>query len=240
MNPSSAQAKRGDCPPWCCGQHDQPTPINETIHCSCVAAIPVIARPRNMVTIPDIFDPLLMAMEELGMDGLDPNTPDDSTFRAMHSTDEGSRGDWPHDEEHSRKAPNGGRSWAAGSSNAEANDAEANDAGDRIPRTSATDPNANEGNAAESGATKIRETQASAGDPNDAGPSRIRVNDTDPDEMRVDDWQGDEATYFEVVRLQSALGGDEWVYIGAEPHSMMVTVESARRIFRAMAQILGS
>lgn len=70
--------------------------------------------------------------------------------------------------------------------------------------------------------------------------SQMRPDDVAPDELRDDDWRRDEVAYFEVIRLQSALGGDEWVYIGSEPNALMVTVESARRIFRAMGQILGS
>lgn len=48
----------------------------------------------------------------------------------------------------------------------------------------------------------------------------------------------DEATYFDVIRMQWVAGGDEWLFVGDSNCSWLVTVESARRIFRAMAQVL--
>ena len=48
----------------------------------------------------------------------------------------------------------------------------------------------------------------------------------------------DEATYFDVVRMQWVAGGDEWLFVGDGRSSWLITLESARRIFRAMGQIL--
>lgn len=48
----------------------------------------------------------------------------------------------------------------------------------------------------------------------------------------------DEATYFDVVRMQWVAGGDEWLFVGDGNSSWLITLESARRIFRAMGHVL--